>query len=91
MPSMIWWQARRHADRALCVGADGWGTTLLAVGAVVLAVGLGADWGVRIGAVVGYGALVGWYEYRLLRHVRPIRADATPFQSRRVLPEAQPP
>jgi hypothetical protein len=40
---------------------------VLAVGAVVLAIWLGADWGVRLGVVIGYGVVVGLYEYRLLR------------------------
>ncbi len=71
MPSMIWWQARR-----MLTVPYAWGLmamyVVLAVGAVVLAVWLGADWGVRIGVVLGYGALVGGYEYRLWRHARHI-------------------
>jgi hypothetical protein len=66
MPSMIWWQARRM----LAVAYAWWlmaGYGVLAVGAVVLAVWLGADWGVRLGVVIGYGVVVGLYEYRLLR------------------------
>jgi hypothetical protein len=66
MPSMIWWQARRM----LAVAYAWWlmaGYGVLAVGAVVLAVWLGADWGVRLGVVIGYGVVVGGYEYRLLR------------------------
>ena len=30
----------------------------------------GADWGVRLGVVIGYGVVVGGYEYRLWRHAR---------------------
>jgi O-antigen/teichoic acid export membrane protein len=66
MPSMIWWQARRM----LAVAYAWWlmaGYGVLAVGAVVLAIWLGADWGVRLGVVIGYGVVVGGYEYRLSR------------------------
>ena len=69
MPSMIWWQARRM----IAVAYD-WraltGYVLLAVAGVLMALWWGADWSVRIGAVIGYGALVGLYEYRLLRLAR---------------------
>lgn len=66
MPSMIWWQARRM----LAVAYAWWlmaGYGVLAVAGVLLAVWLGADWGVRLGVVIGYGVVVGGYEYRLLR------------------------
>ena len=66
MPSMIWWQARRM----LTVAYAWWlmaGYGVLAVAGVLLAMGLGADWVVRLGVVIGYGVVVGGYEYRLLR------------------------
>jgi O-antigen/teichoic acid export membrane protein len=71
MPSMIWWQARR-----MLTVPYAWALmamyVVLAVAGVILAVWLGADWGVRLGVVIGYGVVVGGYEYRLWRHARHI-------------------
>ena len=66
MPALIWWQARRMLVVPYAWGMMG-GYVVLAVGAVVLALWLGADWGVRMGVVAVYGAVVGLCEYRYLR------------------------
>jgi hypothetical protein len=69
MPAMIWWQARPMLAVAYdWLALAGYGA--LAVAGVVVALWLGADWGVRMGVVVVYGAVVGLCEYRYLRRWR---------------------